>query len=287
MRDKHGFTLIEAVVVVAVLGILLGIMIPGVMNYMSDAKKKECAVNRKAILLELDAARVLDPGCTLEAVIADCSDSICCPEQGVYTADRDTVRCSVHGEDSAFSEEIDTEVVIEPEDRPEPSVPVKPTEPVVPTEPTEPVAPTEPTEPTIPDIEVTVVEADLLRASLHPNEEVRQTITPHRLYRMEMLDGSSILCVSVNNSRWEGADWETPSSADVFEVDTQNVAAISDYFVKTKGDTLRCTVGFTAGKVFFDENTGKYYVYCGKSHITVNDETKLNSRSDWIPLESV
>ena len=102
-KNKKGFTLIEIIVVVTVMGILLGIMVPGVANYISDAKAKECDTNRKTLLLELDAKRVLNPEKNMGDIKAE-NDEIKCPEGGKYNAvGKNGVECTIHGADSLFS----------------------------------------------------------------------------------------------------------------------------------------------------------------------------------------
>lgn len=300
MKNKDGFTLIELAVVIMVLGILLGIMVPGVMNYMADAKAKECAVNRKAILLELDAKRVLNPGASLAEVIEAVSDSIHCPEQAVYIAEGNRVKCPIHGEDSTFSDEvenigevgaIDTEVVTEPEDKTEstppsePESPSEPSEPESPSEPSEP-DPTEPEKPMEPDefFDRVIADGELLRQSLHPElsySQVSTSINPHKLYWMEMMDGSQVLCVGVSAGRWEGTNTESWTKYELARVDVEDIVVIEDYFVR-EGSNLRCIRTVQMGKIFFEK--GNYYVYAGSGVLPSGDITALNRASQWVLL---
>lgn len=39
-KDKKGFTLIEMIVVIVILGILLAILVPGMIKYIDKAKDK-------------------------------------------------------------------------------------------------------------------------------------------------------------------------------------------------------------------------------------------------------
>lgn len=50
MKKQNGFTLVELVIVIAVLGILAGLAIPYFMEAREEAAKKECLANRTQIL---------------------------------------------------------------------------------------------------------------------------------------------------------------------------------------------------------------------------------------------
>ena len=100
---KKGFTLVEIVVVMVVVGILAAITVPSLAKYIDDGKKRDCEINRKALLARLESDRALNPGAVMAGVLAGNTD-ISCPSGGVYRApDDNTVECSVHGKDSALS----------------------------------------------------------------------------------------------------------------------------------------------------------------------------------------
>ena len=46
---KKGFTLVEIVVVMVVVGILAAITVPSLAKYIDDGKKRDCEINRKEI----------------------------------------------------------------------------------------------------------------------------------------------------------------------------------------------------------------------------------------------
>lgn len=104
--NNKGFTLVELIVVLVILGILLAIGVPSILGYMDKKKADECAINRQAILLDLSAERILSPGKTLQAIIETEKEKYQCPAGGVYEADGEAVRCSHpgHGEAIAMPE---------------------------------------------------------------------------------------------------------------------------------------------------------------------------------------
>ena len=52
---KKGFTLVEIVVVMVVVGILAAITVPSLAKYIDDGKKRDCEINRKALLARLES----------------------------------------------------------------------------------------------------------------------------------------------------------------------------------------------------------------------------------------
>lgn len=100
---KKGFTLVEIIVVMVVVGILAAITVPSLAKYIDDGKKRDCEINRKALLARLESDRALNPGVKMADVLAENTD-ISCPSGGEYSApDENTVECSVHGRDTVLS----------------------------------------------------------------------------------------------------------------------------------------------------------------------------------------
>lgn len=54
-KDKKGFTLIEMIVVIVILGILLAILVPGMIKYIDKAKDKQIMVNAHAAYMDAQA----------------------------------------------------------------------------------------------------------------------------------------------------------------------------------------------------------------------------------------
>lgn len=101
---KKGFTLVEIIVVMVVVGILAAITVPSLAKYIDDGKKRDCEINRKALLARLESDRALNPGVTMADVLAENTD-ISCPSGGEYSApDGNTVECGVHGKDRSVSD---------------------------------------------------------------------------------------------------------------------------------------------------------------------------------------
>ena len=55
-KDKKGFTLIEMIVVIVIIGILLAILIPGMFRYIDKAKDKQIMLNARTAYLNLATA---------------------------------------------------------------------------------------------------------------------------------------------------------------------------------------------------------------------------------------
>ncbi|MEG0277215.1 MAG: type II secretion system protein [Coprobacillus sp.] len=50
MKKNHGFTLVEIIVTVALIGILMALTIPGVMNYFSDVNMDKARAEANSVL---------------------------------------------------------------------------------------------------------------------------------------------------------------------------------------------------------------------------------------------
>lgn len=61
-KDKKGFTLVEMIVVIVILGILLAILIPGMIKYIDKAKDKQIMVNARAAYIDAEAEAAIAYG---------------------------------------------------------------------------------------------------------------------------------------------------------------------------------------------------------------------------------
>lgn len=61
-KDKKGFTLIEMIVVIVIIGILLAILIPGIVRYIDKAKEKQVMVNARSAYLDIQSIALEEYG---------------------------------------------------------------------------------------------------------------------------------------------------------------------------------------------------------------------------------
>ena len=62
-KDKKGFTLIEMIVVIVIIGILLAILIPGIVRYIDKAKEKQVMVNARSAYLDIQSLALEEYRC--------------------------------------------------------------------------------------------------------------------------------------------------------------------------------------------------------------------------------
>lgn len=100
IKKRGGFTLVELVVVIAVLGILAGIAIPRFMTQMELARKETCLANRTTLAKELAVVEAAggNPQAYFKEQINTVSKStesrFHCPSNGVYTLAKDNIGVS-------------------------------------------------------------------------------------------------------------------------------------------------------------------------------------------------
>jgi prepilin-type N-terminal cleavage/methylation domain-containing protein len=109
-RDKKGFTLVELIIVLAILAVLAGILVPSLVGWIDTAKRKVCEINRTQILRCYRAVQAMEYGKDTEVKLSDvlageyafCAEDVAgltCPAGGTLTADdaSETIICDVHG----------------------------------------------------------------------------------------------------------------------------------------------------------------------------------------------
>lgn len=109
MKNKKGFTLIELIVVIAILGILALFLVPSFLGYTKDAQKATCEANRHIIersytFYKAKSAEEITLSKYIDSEEGEEYKGSKCPAGGVYTYDDDKVICSIHGEDEDKNE---------------------------------------------------------------------------------------------------------------------------------------------------------------------------------------
>ena len=102
---QTGFTLVELVIVIAVLGILAGLAIPYFMEAREEAAKKECLANRTQIMRMFHAQQASNYNGTLVGFLAEVvkepNDNKYfnfvpkCADNGTYSVSNEKVVCSI------------------------------------------------------------------------------------------------------------------------------------------------------------------------------------------------
>lgn len=108
-RRRSGFTLMEMLIVVAIIAVLVVIAIPVLTGTLTSARKATCEANRRSLKAELAAAAMSAGETDLSLVFDDPSaygigdrDSFTCPDGGTWTCDAaGDISCSKHPDEAA------------------------------------------------------------------------------------------------------------------------------------------------------------------------------------------
>jgi prepilin-type N-terminal cleavage/methylation domain-containing protein len=101
-ESNKGFTLIELVIVIAIIGILAGLAIPRFLNYLEESRKNVCIANRAEMEREYAYNNAKGLATDLKIFLDDSTmhNPAVCPSQGTYSiGDNDHILCSYHDAD--------------------------------------------------------------------------------------------------------------------------------------------------------------------------------------------
>lgn len=94
-------TLVELVVVMAVISVMAAAAAPSFFGYLEKSKDRECDMNRKNVLLSFESARIMDPGMGLEEFLQN--NPARCPQGEPYKViiqeGLEYLLCESHGQD--------------------------------------------------------------------------------------------------------------------------------------------------------------------------------------------
>lgn len=103
LRNQKGFTLMELMIVIVIIGVLAAIGVPAYTNYVEKAKAATCDANRRSLstangLYYAENGRYTGDINNLDAYLdATTISKLTCPSNGTFTFHDDgTITCSVH-----------------------------------------------------------------------------------------------------------------------------------------------------------------------------------------------
>ncbi|GLB58988.1 type II secretion system protein [Cytobacillus sp. NCCP-133] len=109
-KDIKGFTLVEVIVVIAILGIIATIAMPSVLGIIETSKVDVCHVNVSEVERHYEAYLELESVEHSNAVFVQylhSYDGEICPEGGVISYVDERVQCSLHSEDLDGGRDLD------------------------------------------------------------------------------------------------------------------------------------------------------------------------------------
>jgi prepilin-type N-terminal cleavage/methylation domain-containing protein len=112
LRNQKGFTLMELMIVIVIIGVLAAIGVPAYRNYIDNAKKQTCAANRRTLATAVGLYMTENNGDVPDEVEVDDlkdymtnADAVKCPAGGNYSIeDTGAVTCDAPGHRDGASE---------------------------------------------------------------------------------------------------------------------------------------------------------------------------------------
>jgi prepilin-type N-terminal cleavage/methylation domain-containing protein len=111
-RSFRGFTLMEMLIVVAIIAILAAIAIPTFTGSLEKARKATCAANRRSLKGLLTTAYMTDGADAVKSTYSDQKNKFTCPDGGTISYSLDsstgtvTVTCSKHSDEAATESSV-------------------------------------------------------------------------------------------------------------------------------------------------------------------------------------
>ncbi len=101
VRNQKGFTIMELMIVIVIIGILIAIAVPAYNNFVARARAATCQANQRTLesadgLLFADTAAHADDAADLAPYLNNAAD-IVCPSGGAYDFDEGDVTCDQAG----------------------------------------------------------------------------------------------------------------------------------------------------------------------------------------------